>query len=101
MTRSPSHRRRTVPKAVLAFALVASGLVATAPLRSDAAACPAWTKTQVAKGYGVLENLSFDGQGGMLLSQTDLSGKPGAIKRLTAAGVLTTVVPGVTSPGGQ
>ncbi len=62
--------------------------------------CPAWHKQQVAAGLGTLENLSFDGVGGLLLSSGTPSGK-GAILRLTASGARSTVVPAVTGPGGH
>lgn len=92
-----NHVRLT--RLIAAAALVASAPVALAP-SSDAAACPAWKKTTQAKGYGTLENLAFDGQGGLLLSETNATGTPGGIRRLSPTGVKTTVVPGVTSPGG-
>jgi hypothetical protein len=81
----------------LVAALVPAAPGATAP---PAAPCPAWHKQQVAAGLGTLENLSFDGVGGLLLSQGSPTGK-GAILRLTAAGARSTVVPAVTGPGGH
>jgi len=91
---------RSLPRLIAATSLVATALVALAPASSQAAACPAWKKSTQAKGYGTLENLAFDGQGGLLLSETSATGAPGGIRRLSAAGVRSTVVAPVTSPGG-
>jgi sugar lactone lactonase YvrE len=67
--------------------------------RSHAAdpACTSWTQKTIKSGLGSLENLEFDGTGGLLLSA---SGQ-GAIERLTPDGAVTTLVPSVNSPGGQ
>ncbi|MCZ4499014.1 MAG: hypothetical protein JWQ74_1567 [Marmoricola sp.] len=91
---------RSLPRLAAATVLAATGLVALAPSSSDAAACPAWKKTTVAKGYSTLENLAFDGQGGLLLSETSIVGPQGGIRRLSATGIRSTVVAGVASPGG-
>ncbi|RNL81458.1 hypothetical protein EFL95_00990 [Nocardioides marmorisolisilvae] len=80
--------------------MAAAALVALDPSPSTAVACPAWTKTPVARGYGTLENLAFDGTGGMLLSESSLAGTPGGLRRLAADGTRSTVVPNVASPGG-
>jgi sugar lactone lactonase YvrE len=85
----------------LALSIVAAAtalVVPTAP--ASAAACPAWTKSQVARGYSLLENLAFDGTGGMLLSESSAGGTPGGVRRLAADGTRSTVVAPVTSPGG-
>ena len=81
----------------LIAALVPAAPVAAAP---PPVPCPAWHKQQVAAGLGTLENLSFDGVGGLLLSSGTPSGK-GAILRLTANGARSTVVPAVAGPGGH
>lgn len=83
----------------LAMALVMA--VAASPLSAPAAAvvptrCP-WDESVVVSGLGSLENLEFDGTGGMLLSRTDQ--RRGQIYRLTPDGTGTTVVPDVPAPG--
>ncbi len=83
-----------------AAALAGSALVAVAPGTAGAATCVAWTRTPVARGYSVLENLAFDGQGGMLLSESSAAATPGGIRRLGADGSKSTVVPNVSGPGG-
>ena len=72
------------------------------PTSSAAAAptCSAWRQSTVASGLGVLENLSFDGRGGLLISAGQLAG-PGAIVRLRPSGRHQEIVSDVTSPGGQ
>jgi hypothetical protein len=83
----------------LAAAIVLAAAIAAVPSASGAAdpACTAWTQKTIKAGLGSLENLEFDGAGGMLLSAT----VPGAIERLTPDGNLTTLVPNVNAPGGQ
>lgn len=95
----PSLRTRAALVASAAAALLASSFAVVAP-GATAATCPAWTKSTVAKGYGLLENLAFDGQGGLLLSEGSLGGTPGGLRKLTAAGARSTVVLDVASPGG-
>ena len=69
--------RRTLRTRLAALALIASSTAVLGhPGTATAAGCPSWTKTQVAKGYSVLENLAFDGQGAMLLSESSLGGTP-------------------------
>jgi sugar lactone lactonase YvrE len=60
-------------------------------------ACTTWTMKTLKSNLGSLENLEFDGTGGMLLSASG----PGAIERLMPDGTLSTLVPDVKSPGGQ
>jgi sugar lactone lactonase YvrE len=50
----------------------------------------------IASGLGVLENLTFDGRGSMLVSAT----QAGAIERMTPDGRVSTLVPNVSYPGG-
>jgi hypothetical protein len=64
-----------------------------------APACVPWTVTTVADGFGVLENLAFDGDGTMLLSESIPFGD-GAIRTLTPSGAEGTLVSEVQSPGG-
>lgn len=94
-------RRAAAWAAGCATALVTTSLAVLGVAASaEAASCPTWSKTTVARGYGLLENLAFDGQGTLLLSEGSLGGTPGGIRGLTAAGVKSTVVPDVASPGG-
>lgn len=67
---------------------------------AEAASCPTWTKSTLAKGYGVLENLAFDGHGSLLLSEGGVGGAAGGLRALSGTGVKSTVVPEVVSPGG-
>ncbi len=82
----------------LALALAKIGLAPTNAAASES--CTVWTKTLVASGFGTLENLAFDGRGGLLLSETSALGRGGALKRLTADGQRSTVVANVHGPGG-
>ena len=59
--------------------------------------CAPWQQKTLKSGLGSLENLEFDGTGGLLISASG----PGAIERLTPDGNVTTLVPNVNSPGGQ
>lgn len=88
-----------------AFALLVALLAnpVASPSSSGAAVapgCSTWRQSTVASGLGVLENLSFDHRGGLLLSAGQLAG-PGAIVRLRPSGRHREVVSDVTSPGGQ
>jgi SMP-30/Gluconolactonase/LRE-like region len=58
--------------------------------------CAAWSDKVVADGLGSLENIEFDGLGGLILSASDQD----AIARLGRDGKLTHLVDDVTSPGG-
>ena len=51
----------------------------------------------MASGLGQLENLEFDGRGGLLLSATNQQ----AILRMTRGGAPAPVATGVNAPGGQ
>lgn len=96
-----TSRRTSAWAASCVTALVATtlSLVGLAP-PAQAASCSAWTKSTIAKGYGLLENLAFDGQGSMLLSEGSLGGTPGGLRALSATGARSTVVADVASPGG-
>ncbi|KRF13933.1 hypothetical protein ASG90_14065 [Nocardioides sp. Soil797] len=73
---------------------------ATDAVRPSVAECAPWTKTKVASGFGVLENLAFDGHGGLLVSDQGAAVTPGAIKRLTPDGRRSVLLAGVEGPGG-
>lgn len=82
----------------VAAALVAALGAAPAqasPASEQRPACATWRQHQVVSGLGSLENLSFDGRGGLLLSAS------GRIARLTPDAEVRTVVADVTSPGGH
>src|SRR3954451_14644974 len=82
----------------LAAAVVLAALVAAVPSATAAADfCAPWQQKTLKSGLGSLENLEFDGSGGLLLSASG----PQAIERLTPNGNVTTLVPGVNAPGGQ
>lgn len=74
--------------------------IAAAAPTTPSSQCRPWTVRTVASGYAMLENLAFDGRGGMLLSNQSLTGDGGSIDRLTPDGARTSVVPDVTGPGG-
>src|SRR5206468_6641378 len=59
--------------------------------------CTPWAVRTVASNLGILENLSFDGTGGLLLS----AWSEDAILRLMPSGAVSPVVLGVKAPGGQ
>jgi sugar lactone lactonase YvrE len=90
--------RRLAALLLTTVSLTGIGGVTTGAPATAASTCQPWHAQQVAKGFGILENLSFDGTGGLLLSEQ--KGK-GAIVRLTADGSRSTVVPNAGSPGGQ
>ncbi|WP_206615194.1 hypothetical protein [Rhodococcus spongiicola] len=76
-----------------------SGAPAAAELSVGANPCPQWSAVTVADGYGMLENLAFDGQGSMLLSESGFVG-PGAVHTLDASGARGTLAESVNGPGG-
>jgi hypothetical protein len=80
--------------ACIAFVAAVPGSAGAA---DDAKFCAPWTQRTVKSGLGSLENLEFDGDGGLLISASDHD----AIERMTPDGKVTTLVPDVTSPGGQ
>src|SRR4051812_42711828 len=83
----------------LAAAFALTAFIAAVPNAqgADDQACTGWTQKTVKAGLGSLENLEFDGSGGLLLSASG----PGAIERLTPDRNVTTLVPDVNAPGGQ
>ncbi|WP_330184933.1 SMP-30/gluconolactonase/LRE family protein [Nocardia sp. NBC_01503] len=72
------------------------GMATAAP---DSTSCGNWAKAAVASGFGSLENLAFDGRGGLLLSEISLTGSGGGLRRLAADGARELAAP-VESPGG-
>jgi sugar lactone lactonase YvrE len=82
----------------LAAAFVLIAVIAAVPSAHAAdPACTGWTQRTVASGLGSLENIEFDGTGGLLLSASG----PQAILRMAPDGTTTTLVPDVNAPGGQ
>lgn len=79
--------------------VLTAGLLVWAPSASATPGCAPWSVTTVASGFGMLENLAFDGKGSMYLSETSPAG-PGSIRRLTPDGVRSVAVTDVISPGG-
>ncbi|ANN16158.1 hypothetical protein SD37_11250 [Amycolatopsis orientalis] len=78
---------------VMAAALTAPGTTATA-----APGCEPWQVRTVATGLGLpLENLAFDGRGGLLVSRTLFAGN-GSVERVTPDGAVNTLLP-VYGPG--
>ncbi len=61
------------------------------------AACSRWRVRTLVSGQGWLENLAFDGRGGMTISALT----KGRILRLSARGRLSTLLSGVRGPGGE
>lgn len=86
-------RNRAIKAAFVLLLFIAAFPVATA----SAGPCDTWAQRTLKEGLGSLENLEFDGAGGLLLSASG----PGTIERMTPDGHVTTLVPDVKSPGGQ
>ncbi|WP_433659283.1 SMP-30/gluconolactonase/LRE family protein [Nocardia sp. CA-128927] len=82
----------------VALALVSGAGVVSAE-ETAGAQCGRWAASPVASGYGILENLAFDGRGGILLSEVPASGSGGAVLRLGADGSRE-VLAQASSPGG-
>jgi sugar lactone lactonase YvrE len=80
-------------RAFICIAIVVAGVVWAAPASG---ACVPWRAGTVLSGQGLLENLVFDGRGGLLLSAS----AQGAILRVNRNGELTTLIDDVHAPGG-
>lgn len=93
--RTPRLLLLLVTGATGAFVLPCAATVSAAPQQ-----CAPWSQEVVAGGFGVLENLGFDGRGNVLLSEQDLGGGPGAVRALGADGARTTLADAVDGPGG-
>lgn len=81
---------------------LAVGLLAGAAPAAAAPAptsCTPWRVDVVASGLGILENLAFDGRGGLLASASTPAGG-GSLLTLTPDGRADTVVAEVPAPGG-
>ncbi|MEZ5150673.1 SMP-30/gluconolactonase/LRE family protein [Rhodococcus zopfii] len=86
--------------AVLGMVAVPSAHAGAArPATAAPTACAPRPVTTVTSGLGVLENLEFDGRGGLLVSDGTLAGD-GALRRVTPDGAIGTVLDDVTGPGG-
>lgn len=88
---------RSTSRVLAALAVTAAVLPATGTATAEPAACPQWSARTVASGYGFLENLAFDGRGGVLLSEQSATG--GALQRLGADGARAVAVGEVDGPG--
>lgn len=83
-------------RVTLCLALVGAALGVPAAGAQAADPCAPWTVRVVASGLGSLENVEPDGRGGLLVSASSQD----AVLRVSRTGAVSTVVAGVTSPGG-
>jgi hypothetical protein len=79
-----------------AAVLVAALALSPPPAPAATGSCRPWKARTVARDLGLLENLEFDGRGGMILSNI----AHGAIERLMPDGRVTTLAANVNAPGG-
>lgn len=86
-------------RAIFTAALLCGASIAAAPAAKASSACTPWSVSTVASGFGMLENLEFDGRGSMIVSETSPIG-PGALRSVAPNGDRGTLVSGVESPGG-
>ncbi|WP_414945460.1 SMP-30/gluconolactonase/LRE family protein [Amycolatopsis sp. cmx-11-32] len=83
---------------VAATIVMAAAFTAPSAPAAAASACGPWQVRTVATGLGLpLENLAFDGRGGLLVSKT-LFADNGSIERVTPDGAVDTLLP-VSGPG--
>ncbi|MGW0634899.1 SMP-30/gluconolactonase/LRE family protein [Nocardia salmonicida] len=92
---------RTASRAFAAMAVTATAAVLPTANTASAepVACPQWTRHTVAAGYGILENLGFDGRGNLLLAEQSASGSAGSLQRLGSDGARSVAVDGIDGPG--
>ncbi|WP_249305477.1 SMP-30/gluconolactonase/LRE family protein [Rhodococcus sp. 14-2483-1-1] len=88
-----------VGAAAVVAGLVLAASVALSPTAEASSTCTPWSVSTVASGFGLLENLEFDGRGSMIVSETSPIG-PGALRTVAPNGDRGTLVSGVESPGG-
>ncbi|MEA2375203.1 MAG: hypothetical protein QOD53_1666 [Thermoleophilaceae bacterium] len=81
---------------VAAAAVLAGLLVAPAAAGAAVDPCSGWSARTIASGLGSLENIEFDGQGGLILSASDEN----AVERLGRDGSIKKLIENVASPGG-
>jgi len=85
-------------RALLAASAVAGTLLTAPSAVAEPAGCAPWLVRTVASGLGMpLENLAFDGRGGLLVSKTLFVGT-GSIERITPGGDVDTLL-SVRGPG--
>ncbi|WP_415974460.1 SMP-30/gluconolactonase/LRE family protein [Rhodococcus sp. 077-4] len=85
--------------AVVVVGLILGVTTALAPTAEASGTCSPWTVSTVASGFGMPENLEFDGRGSMIVSETSPVG-PGALRTAGPNGDRGTLLPDVESPGG-
>ncbi|MFI8567288.1 SMP-30/gluconolactonase/LRE family protein [Rhodococcus sp. NPDC078407] len=85
--------------AVVVAGVVLGASVALAPAAEASSTCTPWSVSTVASGFGMLENLEFDGRGSMIVSESSPIG-PGALRTVAPNGERGTLASGVESPGG-
>ena len=85
--------------AVVVTGLLLGAATALAPTADASSSCTPWSVSTVASGFGMLENLEFDGRGSMIVSETSPIG-PGALRTVAPDGDRGTLVADVESPGG-
>lgn len=85
--------------AVVVTGLLLGAATALAPTADASSSCTPWSVSTVASGFGMLENLEFDGRGSMIVSETSPVGL-GALRTVAPNGDRGTLVSDVESPGG-
>lgn len=88
-----------VGAAAVVAGLVLAASATLAPTAEASSSCTPWSVSTVASGFGMLENLAFDGRGSMIVSETSPIG-PGALRTVAPNGDRGTLVADVDSPGG-
>jgi hypothetical protein len=78
-------------------AIAGAAWLGQGPALAVAGSCRPWTAKTFASGLGVLENLSFDHRGSILISAWQSM----AVERVSPDGKISTVISGVRGPGGM